>query len=221
MRRSDRVATAHGEVALVALADPDDDARLHADERAHATTLSAHRRREWIAGRTALRLLLGDVPPILADDRGAPRIPAGRVASVSHKDGHAAALVAADTGARIGVDLERAAPSRLDIAPRILTARELATLPDHQAPRAGAGHRGRAVTLRFAIKEAIYKAVDPFVRRYVGFTEVELDVRDDGSVGVTSALPLVIEATWREVEGFWLATARATGSDPTFTTIVA
>jgi enterobactin synthetase component D len=121
----------------------------------------------------------------------------------------AAALVAADTGARIGLDLERAAPSRVDIAPRILTARELAALPD----------RGRAVTLRFAIKEAIYKAVDPFVRRYVGFTEVELDVRDDGSVLVSSALPVAIEATWREVDGLWLATARAR-SVPTFTTIV-
>ena len=199
MRRSDRLATAHGEVAIVALADPDDAARLHADERAHAELLSAHRRREWSAGRAALRLLLGDVPPILTDDRGAPIIPAGHVASISHKDAFAAALVAADTGARIGLDLERAAPSRLDIASRILTARELAALPD----------RGRAVTLRFAIKEAIYKAVDPFVRRYVGFTEVELDVREDGSVLVTSALPVAIEATWREVDGFWLATARA------------
>ena len=198
--RSERFATAHGEAIVVALelVAADDDAALHADERAHAATLTAHRRREWIAGRTALRLLLGDVPAILADDRGAPRVPAGRVASVSHKDARAAALVAADTGARIGIDLERAAPSRLDIAPRILTARELAVLPD----------RGRAVTLRFAIKEAIYKAIDPFVRRYVGFTEVELDVRPDGSVGVSSALPVAIEATWREVDGFWLATAR-------------
>ena len=27
----------------------------------------------------------------------------------------------------------------------------------------------------FSVKESIYKALDPFVRRYVGFTEVELD----------------------------------------------
>lgn len=186
----------HGEVLLVEV--DGDDGQLHPGERAHADALSPHRRREWIAGRRALRGLLGEVGPILADDRGAPIVPAGFVASVSHKGRWAAALVAPDTGARIGLDLELAAPARQDIAPRILTARELAQLPD----------RGRAVTLRFAIKEAIYKAVDPFVRRYVGFQEVELDFAGD-LVTVASALPFAIEAAWREVDGHWLATARA------------
>ena len=98
----------------------------------------------------------------------------------------------------MGVDLERAAPSRQDIARWILTAREQETLED----------RGRGATLRFSIKEAIYKAIDPFVRRYVAFTEVELVVTD-GVAHVTSELPLAIETTWREHGGFWLATARA------------
>ena len=51
------------------------------------------------------------------------------------------------------------------------------------------------------------------MRRYVGFTEVELDVGDDGSVVVTvldlARLPVAIEAWWREHDGHWLATARA------------
>jgi len=76
-----------------------------------------------------------------------------------------------------------------------------------------AGERGRAVTLRFALKEAVYKAIDPIVQRYVGFTEVELDVSDDGRAIVTavdpSRLAMPIEARWREVDGYWLATARA------------
>ena len=71
----------------------------------------------------------------------------------------------------------------------------------------------RDVTLRFAIKEAIYKAVDPIVRRYVGFTEVELDLASDGSVAVTvldlARLPVTVEAWWQELDGLWLATARA------------
>jgi len=95
------------------------------------------------------------------------------------------------------LDLERAAPPKLDIGRRILTPREQAIVKD-----------GLDVTLRFAIKEAIYKAIDPYVRRYVGFTEVELEITGD-RVAVVSQLPLVIEATWREHEGFWLATARA------------
>ena len=163
------------------------------------------RRRELIAGRSALHAALAELAPdasahpILVDDRGAPVLPGGWVGSVSHKGMRAAALLAPAGDARVGVDLEGTGPPRGDIARRILTAREQAMLVD----------RGPSVTLRFSIKEAIYKAVDPFVRRYVGFTEVELDVLDDGRAHVTSELPLAIETTWRELAGFWLTTARA------------
>ena len=171
--------------------------------------MSPVRRREMVAGRSALHAALGELAPalaaipILADDRGAPILPEGWVGSVSHKGTRAAALVAPAGAARIGIDLERAAPSRQDIARWILTSREQQTLTDRGIDR------GLGATLRFSIKEAIYKAVDPFVRRYVAFTEVELDVVDDGIAHVTSELPFVIETTWREVGGFWLATARA------------
>ena len=188
-------------------------------ERLRASALPTPRRRELVAGRAALRIALAEVADaetalvaITSDDRGAPVLPAGWVGSISHKGARAAAIVARDAGARIGIDLEIAAPPRLDIGPRVLTAREHASL----APLRPDAY-GRAVTLRFAIKEAIYKAIDPFVRRYVGFTEVELDVRDDGSCAVTvldrGRLPMAIAATWREVDGYWLATASATPLD--------
>jgi len=210
--RTERLSTPHGTVVLVELGDDDDVGRalaaLPAAEREHAGRLGPVRRREHVAGRTALHLALGELAgdaAILADDRGAPVLPAGWVGSVSHKRSLAAGLVAPAAGGWVGVDLERAAPPRIDIARRVLTPREQASL-------AGAGEleRGRAVTLRFAIKEAIYKAVDPHLRRYVGFTEVELELELDGErCGVTHALPLVIEAAWREHAGHWLATARA------------
>jgi enterobactin synthetase component D len=178
-------------------------AALPAAEQELVARVPEGRRRELIAGRTALHVALGASVAILADDRGAPIAPAGWAVSVTHKAQRgevlAAALVAPGGDARIGLDLEAAVGPRLDIGKRILTAREQAALPD----------RERAVTLRFAIKEAIYKAVDPFVRRYVGFTEVELDVGDDGTCAVASELGLAIEATWREHAGHWLATARA------------
>ncbi len=203
----DRFATAHGQVAIVELTDEhvaDALATLPAAEQAHARTLSGGRRREMVAGRAALHTTLAALAPaladapILADDRGAPMLPAGWSGSVSHKGTRAAALVTPAGEARVGIDLEHARPPRQDIASRILTARELAALTD----------RGLGATLRFSIKEAIYKAVDPFVRRYVAFTEVELDVTE-GIAHVTSELPFAIETTWREHAGFWLATARA------------
>ena len=51
------------------------------------------------------------------------------------------------------------------------------------------------------------------MRRYVGFTEVELDFIGD-DVTVTTALPFAIEVTWREYAGYWLATARASPDPP-------
>ena len=199
LRSTERLALAHGACVIVELGDLDAAlGRLDPVEQRRAHELSAIRRRDFVAGRSALHLALASAAPILSDDRGAPILPAGWVGSLSHKGPRAAALVAPAGDGHVGIDLELAAPPGHDIAPRILTARELAALPD----------RGRAVTLRFAIKEAIYKALDPYLRRYISFLEAELDFAGD-AVAVTTALPFTVDATWREHAGHWLATARA------------
>jgi enterobactin synthetase component D len=216
-----RLSTRFGTCEALELAAVDVDralAALPAIEQALAAAIAPARRAEWIAGRTALRALLVDHAPELAghpltsDDRGAPVLPAGWVGSISHKHPRgeaigvtrAVAIVAAASEGFVGVDLERTEPSRIDIARRILTERERAR---------GDGDDGSQVMLRFAIKEAIYKAIDPIVRRYVGFTEVELTVAADGSCGAVAVdparLPVVIEAGWQTHAGHWLATARA------------
>lgn len=191
--------TPHGRCVVVEIDDVEHVlAQLPAGEQAHAQTLAALRRKEHVGGRFALHSALADfATPIGVTPRGAPVLPAGWTGSVSHKGERAAAIVAPHAGAFVGLDLERAAPPKIDIARRILTPREQAAVRD-----------GRDVTLRFAIKEAIYKAIDPYVQRYVGFLEVELEVGAD-TAEVTTALPFAIETTWREHEGFWLATARA------------
>jgi 4'-phosphopantetheinyl transferase EntD len=170
---------------------------LHADERAHVATLAPVRQREFMLGRSAMRAALGLDVPILPDDRGAPLLPTGWVGSISHKGDLAGALVAHDEGARVGLDLELAAPSRLPIERRILTARERDSIT------------GAHITLAFSIKEAIYKAIDPYVRRYVGFTEVDLVLGERGICTVTTALPFRIEAWWCEHAGHWVAAVRA------------
>jgi 4'-phosphopantetheinyl transferase EntD len=196
--RSDLLETPHGRCVIVELVD---DAPLVGPELDIAAALTPVRRKEFVSGRTALRSLLGEPVAIVSDDRGAPVLPAGWVGSISHKAAHAAALVAPAGEGFVGIDIEIAAPARQAIEKRILTPREQQSVT------------GRDVTLRFAIKEAIYKAVDPIVRRYVGFTEVELDVAPDGSCVVhvldASRLPVVVEAWWQERDGLWLATARA------------
>ena len=77
------------------------------------------------------------------------------------------------------------------LARRILTASEqddIASLDD-------IAHRDASL-LYFALKEAVYKAIDPFVERYVRFTEVEIRIdtdrhrqQADGSAQVSLLLP--------------------------------
>ena len=179
----------HGLVVVVAAA-PELAAQLaalHPAERELAAAMTPIRQREWVAGRTALREALRreallDGEPLLRDDRGAPQLPAAAAGSVSHKGSWAAALVAPrQPGCTLGVDLEDAAGPRVDISRRVLTERELVTLD-----RLSGDARRAQLALRFSLKEAIYKAIDPWVRRYVGFREVEL-VLDGESSGTGRA----------------------------------
>jgi enterobactin synthetase component D len=199
-------------------------ATLHPEERLHMDGLPPARRPAFAAGRWALKTglrALGLPPqPVLTDDRGAPRVAPGARASISHKDRLAVALVTAvdesDPEAaawRIGVDLEVERPPRMDLAVRVLTPRERSLLPG------SAEERWRAILLHFSMKEAIYKAVDPFVRRHLSFQDADLEVAealsaDYGSARVTVVLggrqgALVVEAGWSRVQGHILATARA------------
>ena len=157
-------------------------APLHPAEQALTTSFGTKRLRTFTAGRHALRRALDEAGvivdgAILRDDRGAPVLPPhlGHIrASITHKDDVAGALVDVGGAGVVGVDLEvddgrdRAAVDKL--ARQVLTPREIAALPDDTAARR------RALFCAFSLKEALYKAVDPFVRRYVGFLEVEVDV---------------------------------------------
>jgi enterobactin synthetase component D len=182
------------------------------EERAYATSLGPVRRRTWMGGRIALRQALVregiDAPPVLADGRGAPALPPGVAGSVSHKEDMAVALVAREPRAKLGVDVERDAPGKLDISRKVLTDDELAEIA-----KLGAAERAREVLLRFSAKEAIYKALDPYVQRYVAFREVALTPRPDGTAVVTSRLPpaegaFVMDVRWMRRDGAILTAAR-------------
>lgn len=157
-------------------------ARLAAGERAQARALPEGRAITWVGGRLALRAALGAAgvdasAAILGDDRGAPLLPPGAQGSISHKDGLAIALGAADDGGgwQLGIDLEDLSHHpKHDIAPRVLTIAERGAI----APLAPAA-RHAELLFRFAAKEAIYKALAPTLRRFIGFHEVELS-RDAG-----------------------------------------
>lgn len=195
--------------------------------------LAVERRRTWVGGRIALRRAFAHagVPlpdePLLATPRGAPALPAQVLGSVSHKDTLAVALLAKAQGeasappAAVGVDVEEDAPRPRDVARLVLTAEELAALPSD--PVARQAH----VLVAFSVKEALYKALDRFVGRYVSFHEATvmleeggvggrgapLGTEEGGAVGLRLALrggegPFRCEGAWWRREGHVLTTVR-------------
>jgi enterobactin synthetase component D len=187
-------------------------ARLPEDEVRMAAALGPARSRAWLGGRLALREALAraglEAGPVRSDDRGAPMLPAGIAGSLSHKRDVGVALVAAEPQAKLGVDVELEVPTKYDVARRVLRDEELAELAE-----LGEAERARAVVLRFSAKESVYKAVDPFVRRYVGFHEVALRVRDDGTAEVEPHWahgegPFRVEVRWMRRDGLVVTSAR-------------
>jgi 4'-phosphopantetheinyl transferase EntD len=196
-------------------------AALPEAERRYVETMPEARRAGWAGGRIALRAALMDLGvdagPILSTPRGAPLLPAGARGSISHKDSVAVALAARaeiDEGAwRLGIDIERVAPGRLDISKRVLRPEELAFLPPPEDPR-----RIEELAFAFSAKEAIYKALDPFVARYVSFQEVAVDRNSDGTAFATldlrdgSSAAFQVEVRWLRRDDFVITTSRVSYS---------
>jgi enterobactin synthetase component D len=184
-------ATPFGRLVGVALPDEDDAAAVDAlaatlprQEQAYAHGLPPARRVTWVGGRVALRAALADLGlapgAILATPRGAPALPAGVAGTIAHKRTLAVALAAAvlpEAAVTLGVDVEVDRATRVDISEHVLTARERRRVDALDAPA-----RARAVLTLFAAKEALYKALDPWLGRFVSFQEVELERAADGAL---------------------------------------
>lgn len=108
-----------------------------------------------------------------------PSPSSGLCVSISHKRDLAVALVARASNGSIGVDIEDFAPARMSVAERVLRPdelREVMSLPEER--------RWGAVVMRFSIKEAIYKALAPTLRRYIDFSEAEVMLEREGLLSV-------------------------------------
>jgi 4'-phosphopantetheinyl transferase EntD len=212
---------AHG--LCVAMTLPESDAEvlrvarsvLLPEERAFAEKQTERRRRTWVGGRVALRRVLDalgvEAGPLLPNTRGAPTLPAGIAASISHKETLAVALAAIDGEATRGVDVEIDAPRRVDVSRHVLTAEEEKLVAAQ--PKAA---RASEVLLRFSIKEAIYKALDPYLNRYVAFREVSV-FPDGGAARVEFHLqpnegPFLAETTYSRTGGLILSTAKVSSA---------
>ncbi|MEN9797517.1 MAG: hypothetical protein RL653_1213 [Pseudomonadota bacterium] len=157
---------------------------------------------------------LGAPPgPIPRGVRGAPVAPPRFRCSISHAPSLAAGLAAPDEGWEIGVDLEPWQPVSPLLASVLLSSRERAA-HDALVGEEAAGD----LLLRLAIKEALYKALDPWLGRFVAPAEVSLQLSTGGS-GLAELEPargeraFELEYAWQWLAGHVLATARARPRD--------
>lgn len=179
----------------------------------------------FVGGREALRRAVKEVSSAKPhrwkkNDRGAPVLPDTVMGSIAHKGDFAvgaAMLRGQCLREHIGVDIEYTSLKRDKeymnrFAHRILTGREVRSL----------GHLDgigvdEEVLLRFSIKEALYKSIDPELRRHVPHKEVEVQPFPCGSVEITNLLstPKIefsSNAIWKRYElksssaqSFWLS----------------
>ncbi|MEE2901592.1 MAG: 4'-phosphopantetheinyl transferase superfamily protein [Myxococcota bacterium] len=157
-----------------------DIARLHPQEAQVLSKFKLSRRATWVGGRLALAQACEafdeSARPILNDERGAPVLPTGLTGTLTHKNNIAISLVArSKSSMRLGIDVEALSLRQQSIENMILTDTELTTLNTLASDM-----RLEFVVSRFSLKESIYKAIDPFVKRYVGFKEVEIEETEEG-----------------------------------------
>lgn len=153
---------------------------LHPLEQEFALGKPPRRCVEFVGGRVALRSALracgwtGELA-LMPLPQGGPALPIGFTGSISHKAAMALAVAAPSVAERtLGIDSEVVGDrERLTIARKVLRPLELARW------ESGGGSWTRLLEI-FSTKEAIYKALHPHLRRYVGFEEAE--VLDNGSI---------------------------------------
>src|SRR5260221_277711 len=94
------------------------------------------------------------------------------------------------------------------------------TCPRRPLPRCP--RRGEELLFAFSAKEAIYKALDPFLQRYVSFHEVAVERHPDGAASATLHLksgaagtpasepapPFDVELRWLRYDDYIVTTAK-------------
>jgi len=176
-----------------------------------------------------------DPGPIAVGPSGAPQIRGELVASISHTTAMAVALAAWRGRWEVGVDIEALCPPRPDIAQAVLTDRErdlvgggsdssclLASACAAVGPNGSFRERAQTdgdlldvpqelsapwplVLTVFSVKEALFKALNPFGIEHLDFRDVTIEMRPRGALIVDATRPVLantfdLTAGWRYLE---------------------
>ncbi|MFJ4682209.1 4'-phosphopantetheinyl transferase [Streptomyces sp. NPDC088789] len=203
-----------GSVVSVETFGPDDDAEaaLYPQEAALVARSVTKRRREFATVRVCARRAmdkLGVPPqPVLPGERGAPGWPPGLVGSMTHCEGYAAAALArAGDLASLGIDAEPHGALPEGVLESIALPAERIRLARLTAAHPGP-HWDR---LLFSAKESVYKAWFPLTRKWLDFSEADIELIPDAGVDTRGTLraellvpgPVVAGRRLRFFEGRW------------------
>jgi enterobactin synthetase component D len=150
---------------------------LPADEQELAVLsprATPRRRRQFLLGRLAARIALRRAgcrqpPPILRGPRGEPLQPRAWLVSITHSGDLAAAIAAHHHRCKgLGIDLERSSRRlSLDVSRTV-------GLPEERTWIGNGPGAPRRLLMLFTAKEALYKALYPRDRMFLGFRDVRL-----------------------------------------------
>lgn len=153
-------------------------AHLTVRERAQCAGMKLKRRIDFAGGRVALRqacaamgvTAVGEVD-LLADVDGVPALPSGVSGSISHSGCYAIALVGWAADGALGIDVETRSDHLANCMSYVLTKHELNAITG-MLPAAQLAQCAWC----FSLKESLYKAVFPRLRRHVDFAEAAVDL---------------------------------------------
>ncbi len=170
--------------AAVGPVEGTDEVALFPEEEEVIARAVPKRRREFTAVRGCARRAMAKlgVPPqpLVPGERGAPTWPDGLVGSMTHCAGYcAAALVRAADLASLGIDAEPHQPLPAGVQDAIALPAEQALLRRLAADRPTV-HWDR---LLFSAKESVYKAWFPLTRKWLDFSEADIEVYADTGIG--------------------------------------
>lgn len=152
-------------------------AELFPEEAAAVIGAVTKRREDFAAGRAAARRALAalGIPaaPLPRCERRSPVWPKGFVGSITHCAGFCAAVAASDaTALSLGLDAEANTPLDRELEAMICSPAEMLSFARLPSPAAGDW-----LKLAFSAKEAYYKCVDPILREFLDFRDVEVGFR--------------------------------------------
>ena len=156
--------------------------------------------------------LVQEIGPILADAHGAPNLPQHVHGSISHKDNLGVGVAIIDSSGRVGCDIERCTNSNAAmLAKRVLTDNERKSL----GPIVDTDNNSEVmmscdvqsieedIMLRFSFKEAVFKAIHPYLARQVDFDEVEVYPKAGGKAEVFFKFRKNLESEFLSCNATW------------------